>query len=337
MRACLISFLLIITGASFAQEKTYKNLVFEGAGIRGIAYAGELKKLEQKGILPHVHKVGGTSAGAITALMVSLGYNADEIYKLIGQTQFGDFNDGRYFFIGGFRRLSKKYGWYRGEKFQQWLDEIIRTKATNGDITFKQLHDKGFKDLYVTGTSLNNQRLLIFSYQSYPNMRIKDAVRISMSVPLYFEAKYINSAGAIVDKPKDTTGLDLVVDGGITGNFPIWLFDEQKPDSLNHKIRIPNFQTLGVRIDSDEQIKADRAGRELVPLEINNLKSYISAFYIYILENLNRTELTNDDWRRTISVSSKNIGPKVKRLSDVEKQMLIKSGEGSVEEFLKTK
>ncbi|MBE7178948.1 MAG: patatin-like phospholipase family protein, partial [Mucilaginibacter polytrichastri] len=234
MRALFITVFLAASCASFAQENSWRSLVFEGAGIRGIAYAGVIKKLEEKKLMPQISRVGGTSAGAITALMVSLGYNSQEVYKLIGETEFGDFNDGRYFFIGGFRRLSKKYGWYRGEKFQHWLDEVILAKTGNPNITFAQLHDQKFRDLYVTGTSLNRQRLLIFSYETYPEMRVSDAVRISMSVPLYFEAKYIDAKGAIVPKPAGTDSLDLVVDGGITGNFPIWMFDQTdmgKPDN----------------------------------------------------------------------------------------------------------
>ena len=67
---------------------SFENLVFEGAGIKGIAYSGVLKALQEKGILQHVERVCGTSAGAITALMVSLGYSSEEIYQLISDTKF---------------------------------------------------------------------------------------------------------------------------------------------------------------------------------------------------------------------------------------------------------
>ena len=43
----------------------FKNLVFEGGGVKGIAYAGAMKVLEKKGILKNIVRVGGTSAGAI--------------------------------------------------------------------------------------------------------------------------------------------------------------------------------------------------------------------------------------------------------------------------------
>lgn len=53
---------------SFSQQNyTYKNLVLEGGGIRGLAYPGALQVLEGKGVLKNINRVAGTSAGAIIA------------------------------------------------------------------------------------------------------------------------------------------------------------------------------------------------------------------------------------------------------------------------------
>jgi len=45
----------------------FRNLAFEGGGVKGIAYAGASAVLEDKGILPNICRVAGTSIGAITA------------------------------------------------------------------------------------------------------------------------------------------------------------------------------------------------------------------------------------------------------------------------------
>lgn len=310
-----------------------ENLVFEGAGIRGIAYSGVIKELEQRDMIDGIKKVGGTSAGAITSLMVSVGYNSDEIYRIISETKFEKFNDGEMMFVGGFARLFNKYGWYKGGAFTRWLEKVIIAKTGNADITFKELKEKDFKELYITATCLNKQSLLVFSAETYPNMKVKDAVRISMSVPLYFEAVFIDIEGKVYKKPKKYKNLDVVVDGGIIGNFPIFLFDSIYTDASNHKVRIPNYRTIGVRIDSDEQIASDAGNRELVALDINNLNDYMQAFYVLSLENLNRTQLTDEDWARTLSVSSAGIGPKIKKLSNDQKQSLIRSGEEHTSRF----
>src|SRR5690349_18816041 len=97
---------------AYTQQPPIRNLVFEGAGIRGIAYCGAIEELEKNNIMPGIEKVGGTSAGAITALCLSIGYTADEIADLLYKTNFRKFNDGRFFFPGGINRMSKYFGWY---------------------------------------------------------------------------------------------------------------------------------------------------------------------------------------------------------------------------------
>jgi NTE family protein len=306
------------------------NLIFEGAGLRGIAYCGAIMELESQNRMSGIEKVGGTSAGAIMALTVSLGYSGNEIKDIISTTDFKKFNDGRYFFIGGINRTNKYYGWYRGKRFEKWLDKVILKKTGNSDISFEELKKKGFKDLYITGTCLNRQQLIIFSYETYPHMKVKDAVRISMSIPLYFEAVFIDSMGNVVRKPRKKQsyeGLDLMVDGGIMGNFPILIFD-----SAGYK----NPSTLGFRIDSDEQIKNDRGDKNLAHMPVKNLKQYMAAFYNVVMENLNRQQLKSEDWSRTVSISDGRIAPRIRKLSDKEKSILIESGRQAVKNYLST-
>src|SRR5215831_16742511 len=109
-----------------AQTKpVIKNLVFEAAGIRGIAYCGALKEMESKDLMNNIERVGGTSSGAIMALAVSLGYSGKEVEELIGQTNFKKFNDGKYWVFGGVNRVKKYFGWYRGKKLEKWLGKMI--------------------------------------------------------------------------------------------------------------------------------------------------------------------------------------------------------------------
>lgn len=335
----LLAIIIGISSLTIAnsQHSEYKNLVFEGAGIRGIAYAGVIEQLEELQIIDEIEKVGGTSAGAITALMLTLGYDADEIYQTISQTKFHKFNDGKFAFFGGFHRIKKKYGWYRGDKFLKWVEQIIERKTGNSETTFKDLHEQGYKDLYVTATCLNKQKLLVFSVETYPLMKLKDAVRISMSIPLYFEAIFIDKNGYVYEKQDDTMSLDLVVDGGILSNYPITIFDEITKDSLGNEIRIPNKKTIGVRMDSDDQIMKDEALEGLAPIEIDGIKSYIEAFYVIVLENLNRNNLIVQDWKRTISVSSVGISPRIKKIDESVKKKLMESGKKSTMEYFQNK
>jgi NTE family protein len=310
----------------FAQEKAViKNLVFEGAGIRGIAYCGAVHELESGNMLQSIEKVGGTSSGAIVALTVSLGYSGDEIEDIITGTNFRKFNDGNYLFVGGINRTNKYFGWYRGNKFENWLEKIIDQKTGNADITFEELHAKGFKDLYITGTCLNKQQLIVFSYETYPKMKVKDAVRISASIPLYFEAVFIDKDGKVISHPKRKEGLDIMVDGGFTGNFPIRMFDGSSGYDQS---------TLGFRIDSDDQIKNDRELRTIAAMPVANFKQYMAAFYNIVIENLNRQQLKEEDWKRTVSISDGKVGPRIRKLSDKEINILIENGKQAVKTYI---
>ncbi len=316
-----ILWVFLTVSALACNGQNISNLVLEGAGVRGIAYVGALKYLEEKNANKDLEKVGGTSAGAIMALAISLGYNSREIEDLVYNMKVQKFNDGKFFFIGGIARLNRNYGWYRGKRFSKWLEELIEAKTGNPDITFAELHAKGFKDLYVTGTSLNNQRLIVFSRMSYPGMKVRDAVRISMSIPLYFEALIIDSAGHVVSRRDARPYHDIVVDGGFTGNFPITIFD-----SVSTNQRVPNPQTLGLRIDTPEQIAYDTTARGIAPIPVHRFKTYVGAFYNFVIENLNRPQLTAADWDRTVSISCGDIGPKIRKLTLEEKDLLIRNG-----------
>lgn len=332
IRGIIIACFTLYCNNIHAQNQPYENLVFEGAGIRGIAYAGALGEFEKSNVLNSIKKVGGTSAGAIIALSISLGYNSNEIEDIISNTQFNKFNDGGIPFFGGLHRIQKLYGWYRGERFSRWVETLIESKTGNADITFSELHHRGFRDLYVTATCLNKQRLVILSHETYPEMKIKDAVRISMSIPLYFKAVFVDRNGSTVKKPRNRTDLDIMLDGGITGNYPIDMFDSIDVNSKSRKI---NHQTIGLRIDTEEQMDYDRRNLGLVPLKIHDFKDYMTAFYVFVLENLNRNQLTAEDWQRTISISSVDIAPRIKRLSTKQKDSLISSGRKSTIDFLK--
>lgn len=316
------------------QRPSVSCLVFEGAGIRGIAYCGAIRELESRDLMKSVTYVGGTSAGAITALTLSLGYTSEEIATIIAETNFKKFNDGRFFFPGGINRVKRYFGWYRGERFTRWLEKIIEAKTGNADITFAELNRRGFKDLYVTATCLNKQKLVVLSRESYPNMRVKDAVRISMSIPLYFEAVFIDSTGNVIKHPKKKNHLDVMVDGGFTGNFPIRMFDTARYSVLSSPAGFQvNPGTLGFRIDRSEQIIADSTDGSLAPMPIGNFKEYTGAFYNIIIENLNRQTLSADDWKRTVSISDGKIGPKIRRLSKKEIELLMQNGQEATRRY----
>ena len=56
------------------------DLVFEGGGAKGAVFVGALQELQSHGF--QVGRLVGTSAGAITAVMLAAGYTADDMTRI---------------------------------------------------------------------------------------------------------------------------------------------------------------------------------------------------------------------------------------------------------------
>ncbi|WP_161787180.1 patatin-like phospholipase family protein [Hymenobacter sp. IS2118] len=326
---------------------TYRNLVMEGGGIRGIAYGGALQELEARGVLKGLTRVGGTSAGAIQAALLAVGYSASEIVEVVNATPVQRLNDGQFIFFGGTHRLITQYGWYRGDEFSTYLGELVARKTQQPNLTLGELHTLAqaqptrFRDLYTTGTNLTTQRVQVFSYETTPAMRVADAVRISMSIPLYFRAVLLDAENNIIKgDPAPGQPVQVLVDGGLLANYPVDLFDKPRylpagttaaPDASGN---VFNPETLGLRLDRAEQIPLDGTAtgrRQLAPYDITDFNTYVGALYTVALENLNPVQ--PQDWKRTVSINFLGFSPKIKRVTDAQKKALMDSGREGVQAF----
>ncbi len=296
-------------------------------------------ELENRGILPQIQRVGGTSAGSIQACLLAVGYSAEEISSIIANTPIETFNDGGTVFRAG-KQFLKKFGWYEGKNFLETIKRLITERTNKPDLTFAELHELAqtvpFRDLYVTGVNLTKQKLEIFSYETYPDMRICDAVRISMSIPLYYRSVSVNSKGMIIDNPLASDKCCVFVDGGLLLNYPIEIFDQTKylssaNDSTQNK-RIFNTETIGLRLERCEQIDHETRMQEgFAPFDIQDFKTYVSALYNIMTESVSRPK--TEDISRTIYINDYDMNPRVRKISEEEKQKMMLSGQQGVIEF----
>jgi NTE family protein len=294
----------------------YKNLVFEGGGVKGIAYGGALEVLEQSQITPQIERVAGTSAGAITATMVSLGYTAAEFNDIMMGLDFKKLEDGSD--LGGPVRLIEDYGWFKGDYFLSLMESYIEKKAGDGRATFKDLAGKGgFKDLHVFGTNLSQQAVQEFSNQTTPDVAVADAVRISMSIPFFFEAR--SYAGHVY------------CDGGVLHNYPLAAFDAQytaaDPDTGHTMLhRTPNAETLGFHLDNLDQP---------TPRPIDNVRRFAGSVFDAILDIQNILLKSNPgDERRTVFINDLGVKTTDFELSDQLKWELIAQGRVATSSYL---
>ena len=158
----------------------FRNLVFEGGGVRGIAYVGAMQVLSQRDMLKDILRVGGTSAGAINALIFALGYSIQEQRDILQSTDFRKFMDDSFGVIRDVRRLAKSFGWYKGDFFAGWIGKLIKQRLGNEQATFKDLQATMHPELHVIGTNLSTGYAETFYIERNPDMPLATAVRISM-------------------------------------------------------------------------------------------------------------------------------------------------------------
>ena len=323
----------------------FKSLVFEGGGVKGIAYVGAMQVLEAKGILQDIVRVGGTSAGAINAVLLGLNYSVAETREVLGKLNFRRFLDDSWGIVRDTSRLVSEFGWYKGDFFRDWIGGVIEAKTGNSESTFLEVNSlkaaRHFRDLYFMGTNLSTGFGEVLSFEHTPRMCVADAVRISMSIPLFFAAK------------RSMRG-DVYVDGGVVDNYPVKLFDRQKYvvahsrepayyAQHNQALRqagisispyVYNQETLGFRLDSAREIAVFRDQAEPEHRKIEDFFAYTWALVETILSIQNNYHLHSDDWERTIYVDSLGVGTTDFDLSDDKKEALVTSGRTSTQKYL---
>ncbi len=312
-------------------EYNFKNLIFEGGGVKGISYGGALLELDKLSLLKNVTRVAGTSAGAITATLLSLGYTPIDITVIIGRTDFHKFEDNTFFVIRDIIRLISKFGWNKGKAFSKWIGELIAAKTGNPDSTFIDFKNAGYKDLYVVCTNVTQQRAEILSYETTPDLSVREAVRMSMGIPIFF-ASVKNQQG------------DIIVDGAVTWNYPINIFDNIKyldnPDNgskVDYNMDegyVFNYETLGFRVDSTSEVNYARTDWQNEPKPIKNIKSFVGALMIFIMDMVNKKHLHKNDWNRTIFIDSLDVKTTEFKLSKEKIKALIDNGKKAVNEYV---
>ncbi len=346
-------------GANNPPKYHFKNLVFEGGGVKGIAYVGALEVLNEEGILQNIERVAGTSAGAMVAVLVGLGYTAEEMKDVLWNIKFRNFLDKSWGLIRNTGRLIEDYGWYKGEFFRDLMAGYIKAKTGDGEVTFKDIEKmrqegKPFRDIYLIGADLSTGLSKVFSAATTPDVKVADAARISMSIPLIFAAV------------KGIKGDDhIYVDGGLLENYAIKVFDRKdyvvdevnarKTEyykKINKKLKsrniitlerdindvnefVYNKETLGFRLDANEDINLflDPNAKPKTK-KIDDIISYTTALVTTLIDFQNNVHLHSDDWQRTVYIDTLGVSSLDFDISDSRKQKLVESGISHTKAYL---
>ena len=324
----------------------FKNLVFEGGGVKGIAYVGALDVLDKEGILNKIERVAGTSAGAMMAVLVGLRYTSDEVKDILWNLNFKKFLDSSFGIVRDTKRLLNDYGWYKGDYFRELMASFIQRKTGNGEITFKELaKTKKFREIYLVGADLSTGLSKMFSHKDSPDMKVADAARISMSIPLFFASV----RGGEGNK-------HVFVDGGLLDNYSIKTFDQSSyianrnnarrtdyyeklnttkslQKSISKNEYVYNKETLGFRLDAKEDITMFLTHGTAKCNEINSFFTYTKALVTTLIDFQNNVHLHSDDWQRTVYIDTLGVSAIDFNISETKKKKLVESGRQYTEAY----
>ena len=182
-------------------------LVLSGGAIKGVAQIGALQYLEENNKLKDIKIISATSAGSIVGFLYIIGYTFIELFDFM---KIIDMNNTKKINI---TNIFSKYGLDDGNRIMIVLKKLINAKQIDENITFKELFIKTNKSLIVTGSCINDKKVYYFNYENYPDMKVLEAIRISISIPIVmtpciFEGK-------------------MFVDGACIDNFPISIFENK--------------------------------------------------------------------------------------------------------------
>jgi len=307
------------------KEWNFENLAFEGGGVKGIAYAGALKVLEENGLLKKgkIKGVAGTSAGAIVAAAVACGYTSEEIHQLLEDLDFSKFKDDTWGIVGDAMRFFKDYALYKGDVLKEEVRKIINAKFPNNpDPTFEEFDEIMGVSLCVVASCIDTKRTGFFSKEYSPTVKVYEAVYASMAIPFYFKPAYISV-------PQWFGGKELMfVDGGLLDNMPCDWFDP-KPYMGGLPTAI-NPLTLGLRLDSHSELTAaaDSGGYHNYGHQFKDFGAYALRLYEMMSDytSILRHTAVYDHSREIVAIDTLNYSATDFNLNDGDKQRLYDEG-----------
>lgn len=287
------------------------KLCFEGGGVLGYAYAGAMIRLRELGglSLPITH-AAGSSVGSITSIALAAGATPEYIKAKILNMDLTRFKDGGNL-VARFFRLVFRYGSHKGDQVEEFVREILQDLLGNADITFQQLYDQTGTVLTIPYVSTRYKKTMYANHLTEPDRKIKDAARWSSTIPLFFQASRLSKCKRLED---------LLVDGGVTDNYPIHVLRDQDPKKV-----------LGFKLISAGPKEADGVVDYGIP---KHVVDYVYRLVEILREQALRYHVAAEDWKLTCKIDVGTFKTTDFDLSEEDKLWLYNSGVAAVDKHL---
>lgn len=272
--------------------KIKKKLILSGGGVKGIAQIGALHSLYNNNILQNIDTFAASSIGAVNATLIVIGYKPIELLEFFSGLNLKNLGD------PSFNNLLNLFGLDDGLKLEFVIKKLIIAKDIDPYITLEELFKKTNKTLIITTVCLNEKRAYYNSHKTNPHIPLIIALRMSISIPLYFvPVLYKNQ---------------LFIDGGCIDNYPIQLFN----DCLDEVIGI----YLSEKRDNTEKI--------------DNIENYLYNTIECLFEGVACNSIKGYE-KYTIKIKIEKTNMIDFNIDDNKKRQLFNIGFKTVEDFLK--
>ena len=304
------------------------DLVFEGGGVKGIALVGAYSVLEEEGYEPQ--NMAGASAGAIVATLIAAGYTSDELKEIISKLDYDQFKDEALddrFPLSKALSILRDLGIYEGKAFEEWMRGLLEAKGkhTFGDLIRREDVELRYRyKLQVIASDVTERRLLVLPRDA-PKLGIEDpddidvahAVRMSMSIPVFFEPVRFPNPG--------TREEHLIVDGGMLSNFPVWLFDAE----------VPQWPTFGLKLTQEQEIPLGEQLPQPVPRGgVTQVIGYLRSLVDTMMAAHDRLYIEDHEFDWTIAIDTLGVGTTEFDLSPERALALYGLGREAARKFL---
>lgn len=199
-----------------------KRLVFCGGGTRCLVFLQGLVNLETKGVLRDVNEYWGTSAGAMIASLYAFTKSPKQIKDIMFHADYQRFRD---IDISNLIGMQQTWGLDDGKSLVQEIERVFDTLQPGG----KEKCLKDMPELNIVVSDITVRETVVCNSKTFPNLRIVDALRASMSLPVFFTPYKHPESG------------HMWIDGAIRANFPWHCLpnDEARSEALGFTFEKP--------------------------------------------------------------------------------------------------
>ena len=213
---------------------TIESLVFSSGGINGIYFVGCLRALEEFNMIPSIKNIRGTSIGALFAVLIAIGFSSRELSETILHINTGLLID-----VSLERLISftENYGIDPGIKLKKVCSIFMEQKLGRSSVTFKELYEINPIHLTLVGSCISSGKPVYFNKDTFPDMLVTEAIRISSSIPFIFTPVTFHDNVYVDGALLDPYPVSAAVPGQILG----FLIKQEKPSSV--KSSLPSYIT----------------------------------------------------------------------------------------------